>query len=292
MQAKSNWLFAVIYWLEMGVKLIGLGPTGFVFSPKNGGMVGHLARLFDLFLTVACSIDLAISAEAGIHTVVIAVRMLRMLKLTYFNRHLSRLMRSIARSVISVASAFVLVAIWIFIFAAVGSQLFDRLPSERYFTQIANFENVQQASTLLFQLASGWDSSRMRFFFDPAIANAPACEGDACPPQYINAFFAVFTVGLNYMFLPLVVATLVDYFVEANDLDKALVQMSDIEHYKKAWVELMGVEQARSSSGGWCDQPVDFHLFTLAHITIPACGSIATWHAADFRNTTYDVHVS
>jgi len=151
----------------------------------------------------------------------------------------------------SILSALFFLAIWIFIFAAIGSdpQMFRHVREGRVISSRWNFETIVNAMMLLFRVATG--DSWFDLIYDCAVeepfCSPPKTEEESpafhqthsdCgrgPVAYV--FFILFWIGCNYIFLPLFVATLIDYFSEAQTDSASLFTGEECDKFAAVWSE-------------------------------------------------------
>jgi len=124
---SANTVFFWIFALELVIKLIGLGPVEYANDRFN---------LFDALIVLFSAVELTIDtgggkgAKTGSTTAFRTVRIFRLfrvLRIAKLARHLKflqQMMKVIGESIASVAYAFLLLVLFIFIFSILGVQLF------------------------------------------------------------------------------------------------------------------------------------------------------------------------
>jgi hypothetical protein len=187
------------------------------------------------------------------------LRVLRVLRLVRRVKALAMMLSTLVMAVPSIISALLFLGIWIFIFAAVGSdpQMFPFLKHGKVIDSTWNFENIFNAVLLLFRTATGdgwfdliYDASIAPPLCTPVvlegwmIANGEIMEhdhkGDCGEDPMGRLFFIIYYLGCNFLFMPLFVATLIDYFFEAEVDSISLFNEQDCELYKEVWSEFDG----------------------------------------------------
>jgi len=171
------------------------------------------------------------------------LRVLRVFRLVKKVPVLQLMISTLLGATKSIVSALFFLGIWIFIFAAIGSdpQMFRHVREGKVINSRWNFENVVNSMMLLFRIATG--DSWFDVIYDCAVPE-PYCtpahgeHGSDCGLGFVSyAFFILFWVGCNYIFLPLFVATLIDYFSEAQIDSTTFFTSLDCEQFANVWEE-------------------------------------------------------
>jgi Ion transport protein len=121
MQASNilNIIFTAYFAVEMVIKLIGLGWRGYVADRMNR---------FDGIVVLASFVEFAMSlttiADSGALSVFRAFRLMRVFKLARRWAELNKIVRTIFKSLSSIAYLSLLLLVFIFIMALLGMQLF------------------------------------------------------------------------------------------------------------------------------------------------------------------------
>jgi hypothetical protein len=113
----------VIFFLEMLIKVIGLGPKTYIKDAYN---------IFDALIVTLSIIDVCVSASLpddvkmgkGAISVFRAFRLLRVFKLAKSWKQLNQLIQTIAKSLKDISSFSVLLFLLMFIYVLLGMQLF------------------------------------------------------------------------------------------------------------------------------------------------------------------------
>lgn len=159
--AKLNYLFAAIFNVEMVLKLIGLGWQYFysgwnvfdciVVIGTDGGIILN-------FTTSGSSISTAT-------TVVRAFRIMRIVRLIRSQENIKIILDTLVNIIPSITNFITLMFLMIFIYAALGINLFGLTRHKDYITDKNNFENVGKSIIFLFRCATGEDWNKIMHEF-------------------------------------------------------------------------------------------------------------------------------
>ncbi|XP_047540569.1 muscle calcium channel subunit alpha-1-like isoform X1 [Vanessa atalanta] len=214
-QNYANYLFVVLFTLEMLVKMYALGFQGYFVS---------LFNRFDCFVMVCSIVELALTAQGAIPqlgiSVLRCVRLLRVFKVTKYWRSLSNLVGSLLNSIQSIFSLLLLLFLFIMIFALLGMQVFggrfDYAPEaekERH-----NFDSFWQAVLTMFQILTGEDWNVVMYH------GINAYGGVGTPGMLASLYFIVIFICGNYILLNVFLAIAVDNLGDAEDMDEEIVK--------------------------------------------------------------------
>ena len=201
----TNYIFTVIFLLEMIFKLIGLGFKVYVRDGFN---------LFDAFVVfvslIEISLSLAGTSGASGLTVFRTFRLFRVFKLIRSWKSLRALMITIINSLAKVSTAAVLLLIVMFIFTLLGMQLFAGLFTEENFDgekPRAHFDNFWWGFVTVFQVLTGENWNEVLY--------------DGMKVAGFNSvlFFLLLTFIGNYVIFNLFLAILLDQFDQNEDDD-------------------------------------------------------------------------
>lgn len=185
------------------------------------------------------------------------LRVLRTLRLVRRVPVLQMMLATLIGARTAIMSALLFLGIWIFIMAAVGSdsQWFAHLKHGKVIDSTWNFESLVNSMFLLFRTTTGdgwfdliYDSQVSPPFctsFVPAgatLANGMVLEkddakGDCGMGAVGVVYFIIFYLICNFIMLPLFVATLIDYFFEAEVDSISLFNNDDCDLYAEVWSE-------------------------------------------------------
>ncbi|CAK1595367.1 unnamed protein product [Parnassius mnemosyne] len=210
-QNYANYLFVVLFTIEMLVKMYALGIQGYFVS---------LFNRFDCFVMVCSIVELALThtdiiPQLGI-SVLRCVRLLRVFKVTKYWRSLSNLVASLLNSIQSIFSLLLLLFLFIMIFALLGMQVFggrfDYDPvkeKERH-----NFDSFWQAVLTMFQILTGEDWNAVMYH------GINAYGGFDSPGMLASIYFIVIFICGNYILLNVFLAIAVDNLGDAEEMEE------------------------------------------------------------------------
>ncbi|CAG5037441.1 unnamed protein product [Parnassius apollo] len=210
-QNYANYLFVVLFTIEMLVKMYALGFQGYFVS---------LFNRFDCFVMVCSIVELALThtdiiPQLGI-SVLRCVRLLRVFKVTKYWRSLSNLVASLLNSIQSIFSLLLLLFLFIMIFALLGMQVFGGkfdydavLEKERH-----NFDSFWQAVLTMFQILTGEDWNAVMYH------GINAYGGFDSPGMLASIYFIVIFICGNYILLNVFLAIAVDNLGDAEEMEE------------------------------------------------------------------------
>ncbi|XP_028178504.1 muscle calcium channel subunit alpha-1-like isoform X1 [Ostrinia furnacalis] len=210
-QNIANYIFVVLFTMEMLVKMYALGFQGYFVS---------LFNRFDCFVMICSILELALTItdtipQLGI-SVLRCVRLLRVFKVTKYWRSLSNLVASLLNSIQSIFSLLLLLFLFIMIFALLGMQVFGgrfdyeaEVQKERH-----NFDSFWQAVLTMFQILTGEDWNVVMYH------GINAYGGAGTPGMLASIYFIVIFICGNYILLNVFLAIAVDNLGDAEEMDE------------------------------------------------------------------------
>ncbi|PFX23935.1 Voltage-dependent calcium channel type A subunit alpha-1 [Stylophora pistillata] len=205
-------VFITFFFLEMMLKLYGLGPQLYFKSQFN---------TFDCVVVCCGIIELIISKAEGTSLGISVLRLLRLLRLFKFTRYwssLRNLVTSLLSSVRSILSLLFLLFLFIVIFALLGMQIFGAsfrdLPG-RDGNPRTNFDNFWNAALAVFQILTGEDWNAV--MYDGVLS-----QGYPQKPFALAwaLYFVLLVVLGNYTLLNVFLAIAVDNLANAQQLSQ------------------------------------------------------------------------
>ncbi|KAA0176357.1 hypothetical protein FNF27_02053 [Cafeteria roenbergensis] len=196
-----NYCFTAIFAAEMLIKLAGLGLPMYCRSAFN---------VFDAVVVCVSVVEIILSlTSAELASGLSALRtfrLMRVFKLAKTWKDLQRLLVTIMRSVLDVASASVVLLIIMFIFVLLGMQLFGGRFGASTFGEDqprAHFDNFGWAFVTVFQVLTGENWNEVLFASKHAVGDIAV------------AYFVALTIVGNYLMLNLFLAILLGNFEKA-----------------------------------------------------------------------------
>ncbi|KAH9628916.1 hypothetical protein HF086_006285 [Spodoptera exigua] len=214
-QEYANYLFVVLFTMEMLVKMYALGLQGYFVS---------LFNRFDCFVMFCSIVELALTItntipQLGI-SVLRCVRLLRVFKVTKYWRSLSNLVASLLNSIQSIFSLLLLLFLFIMIFALLGMQVFggkfDYEPEEE--KERHNFDSFWQA------ILTGEDWNAVMYH------GINAYGGVGTAGMLASIYFIVIFICGNYILLNVFLAIAVDNLGDAEEMDEIQKEKDEAEH--------------------------------------------------------------
>ena len=139
----SNIVLTALFAIEMIMKIMGLTLKGYV---------SDLWNIFDGILVIVGIIDILVlgDSSSGV-TVLRAFRLFRVFKLAKSWKTLNDLIKTMARSFVSISYLGLLVLLILFIFALMGTQFFSkRMTDEDGESPRSNFDNIGWSMVTIF----------------------------------------------------------------------------------------------------------------------------------------------
>ena len=140
-------IFAVVFFLEVVLKVIGFGPRAYWSNAWNR---------FDFFVVLSSGIQFVVQDFAMLQAVR-ALRALRILLLVKRAQSLKTIISTLILSVPPTLNIMAIMALLIFMYGVVGMQMFGGVPYNTRIHQYDNFDNIFNAMRLLFQVMTGQD---------------------------------------------------------------------------------------------------------------------------------------
>ena len=225
-----NLVFFAIFFGEMIIKVIGMGPRLYIKDQFN---------VFDAIIVMLSIIDVIVSysmpsdgADSGKGPISAfrAFRLLRVFKLSKSWKKLQFLISTIARALKDISSFSVLLFLLIFIYVLLGMELFaKRSKSESIDDEPRNnFKNFFTGFILIFTVLTGenWDATMFQF---------------AKTHGYVAIFFFISLIIIGVMiFLNLFLAILLDNFEVEDDEEDDPNQMSVMMKFGQIKTSILG----------------------------------------------------
>ncbi|XP_072945832.1 muscle calcium channel subunit alpha-1-like [Epargyreus clarus] len=220
-QNYANYLFVVLFTMEMLVKMYALGFQGYFVS---------LFNRFDCFVMVCSILELGLTVtetipQLGI-SVLRCVRLLRVFKVTAHWRSLSNLVASLLNSIQSIFSLLLLLFLFIVIFALLGMQVFggkfDYAAEEE--KERHNFDSFWQAVLTMFQILTGEDWNVVMYH------GINAYGGVGSPGILASIYFIIIFICGNYILLNVFLAIAVDNLGDSEEEEEIVKETKDADN--------------------------------------------------------------
>lgn len=157
---KTNRLFNILFAMECIIKLLSLKFKDWKQDPFN---------IFDFVIVLSSSLEMIMAQQSGggaigVISALRAFRLIRLIKLARSNHTLRCLLDSIAHTIVAIGNFMVILAIFIYVFALLGMQMFagrlifdDEMnyDPENGKTSRENFDNLYSSLVTVFQILVG-----------------------------------------------------------------------------------------------------------------------------------------
>ena len=169
---QANYVFALVFNIEMILKLIGLGKIYFLSSWNKFDMVIVFATDLGIILAL---FDLGASFSSTA-TVIRGFRIMRMFKLIRSSVHMRLILDTVFNILPQVSNVMALIFLLFFIYAALGINLFSGVMLQDFLDEKNNFQSFDKAMIVLMKFSTGEDWN----FFMFELANKKPYNGIEC----------------------------------------------------------------------------------------------------------------
>ena len=238
----GNFTFGVIFTIEAIIKIIGLGVPYFSDNWNR----------FDFTLVILAWIPNILEwlqMKSGLGSTLSLFRVLRvarMFRLLRKNRGLMDLLNTILASIPAMINVVLLLTLFMFIFSCVAMNLFANIKHGELLNTDANFMTFFMSFNTMWRMSTG--ESFNGIMHDIRIRE-PYCDknvGGVVDPNSGNCgidsvpqfFFILMFTLLNYVFLNMVMAIVLDNFGDTQALAQCKFQPEHLEDFQEAWQKL------------------------------------------------------
>jgi len=209
----ANYIFTVIFGVEMLLKLIGLGAAQYWRDSWNDfdGAIVIMSIIFLIFEFTAGTVPFN-------PTIARVFRMLRIFRIIKKFKSIKQLIYTLIFSVPALFNVSLLMFIIFFIYACMGMALFGHVQKGDFLDQHANFENFENSMMTLFRMATGesWNG-----IMHDCMITEPFCPKAKCgSPGLAIFFFVSFTLVSSLVMINIFVAVILENFEEQVARDK------------------------------------------------------------------------
>ena len=226
--------FVSIYLLESLARLFVALPHPLYFfkDPWN---------CFELFLSCGSAATLFPTNPSGVRAQIgRPFRFLRTFRILRHATDLRRVSRTMILAVPSILSVIGVMLIWMFLYAAVGTQVFFNVKYGESLNKDANFSSFVNSFLLLFQVLTG--EGWRQFMYDLQI-DEPHCSKNHAGDNIDNCgfgngatfYFVTYVVAMGYIFTNLFVATILDHVTFGVLRESSLVSTKNLEDFQTIW---------------------------------------------------------
>ena len=167
-----NYLFAFIFNCEMVLKLLGLGGQYF-YSAWN---------LFDMLVVIGTDIGIVLnfttsgSSFSTAATVVRAFRIMRIVRLVRTQQNIKIILDTLVNIIPQITNFIALMFLLLFIYAALGINLFSGVAEGEFVTEKNNFRSIGTAIIYLFRCSTGEDWNKIMHELSVSIETGDCIE--------------------------------------------------------------------------------------------------------------------
>ncbi|CAI2379843.1 unnamed protein product [Moneuplotes crassus] len=240
-----NYFFLILYNIEFIIKIIGLGKQYFTRDQWN---------LFDFVCLVGSdlSIPLSFFNAGGFQSIFIFLRAFRILRLLRFIQQYNgaSTILTFVHAASQIQNVLTLVALILFIYAALGINLFGTVMYKENYNDRNNFRDIFQALMLLLRCLTGEDW----IFVMHDLASSDPFEGQECSNNQsyeelqrdgihgcgsivAYPFFISFFIINSIVILDLSIGVFIDALQEARKYNKILFGTQQVKEYQELWAD-------------------------------------------------------
>jgi hypothetical protein len=241
-------VFLLLYYIEMFMRLIAIGPKSFVNDPMN---------IFDLFVNIMSAIDFFSAGQNAAQgfQILRAVRVLRLFKILNRFRRMRLLVLSIVTSIPYFLAAICITIAFLILCAVVMSGYFHSIKYGRALSPTQNFRGFLPSFTTMFiAFFSGeWANLLPDLSVSYPYCTLPSDETNGvtdCGNEFYWLFFLIFQWVCMFFITPLFLGMIACVVLQLNDVDRStaiipssgdnedepcLIPESDYHAFFKAW---------------------------------------------------------
>jgi len=239
---RLNYFFALVFNFEMILKLIGLGSAYFNVS----------WNIFDM--TVVIGTDLGIFLEiftkgsgfSTAATVVRAFRIMRIVRLVRSQENIKIILDTVVNIIPQISNFISLLFLLLFIFAALGMNVFCGVYYHDMLSDKANFNDIGVAVFTLFRCSTGEDWNKIMHDltdtddcindqdYDTYIKNGSVPR--ACGSKFALFYFFAFTIIIAWLIMNLSVAAVIEGLENAKEQNSGVIQGDHVQDLLDCWM--------------------------------------------------------
>jgi len=218
-----NYVFLVLFIIEAVLKIYALGWHNYIADTWNK------MDLFIIFVSLLDAIVLVFVADGGANVTVLRLfrifRIARVVKFIRFMDELRLLVGIMIKALQGVWGLCMLLALSLFVYAAVGVELFGRLACTASapcvgLSRHSNFENVGMAMLILFKYSTrdnGEGLARDILRGPPQCDDSADCQYGCCANKVVGCIYLVsFSMIVSFIVLNIIVAMLMELAAQAH----------------------------------------------------------------------------
>lgn len=243
---QANWVFAFVFNMEMVLKLIGLGKIYFLYPWNNFDMIIVIATDLGLLLR-GLNLSATFSEAASI---VRGFRIMRMFKLIRTSLTIRLILDTVFNILPQIKNVMTLIALLLFIFAALGTNLFSQVMLQENLNDKMNFKGFGNALIILMSFSTGedWNAFMYELANKEGYDGVPCLEVQSyedyrdsgfvtkqCGTSISLLFFFAFTIIVSILIMNLSVAAVIEGLDTAKKENMGVVQGDEIDELIDLW---------------------------------------------------------
>ena len=241
-----NYLFAFIFNCEMVLKLLGLGGQYF-YSAWN---------LFDMLVVIGTDIGIVLnfttsgSSFSTAATVVRAFRIMRIVRLVRTQQNIKIILDTLVNIIPQITNFIALMFLLLFIYAALGINLFSGVAEGEFVTEKNNFRSIGTAIIYLFRCSTGEDWNKIMHELSVSIETGDCIEDQdydvysrngfttrGCGHPFSQTYFLSFVIIIAWLIMNLSVAAVIEGLENAKQSNDGIITGDDVQSLLEAWME-------------------------------------------------------
>ena len=237
-----NYIFTLIYTIEMVIKLVAFGKRYFKDS----------WCLFDFFIVVSALIGIILQAAGHMHigsmtTILRSFRIARVLKIIKTAKNLQHIFHTFILAIPELINVGALLILFLFLFSVLGVSLFSEVKLQEKMNRQASFENFTQALLTLLRVSTGedWVGIMQDAARSPSILfnciekqsyESKVKDGiQGCGNSASYVYFVAFILIVSLVFLNLFIAIILEGFAASASEEKVRISDESFVAYQRAW---------------------------------------------------------
>lgn len=229
--SKINFVCLILFSVEMVMKLIAYFPRQYYLSPWN---------VLDTIVVVSGWLDLFVESAPGL-TFLRVLRMLRLVRGT----GVARIIAVTIACFHNFANALLMIILLLFIYAAIGVQLFGEFPFVGAISENTNFLTLLNGMLVLFQCITTDDWTSVML----SLLDAPTAADHIWMRAVIYLYMITYMIFGYCVVLQLFTAVVVEVFEKNNDSTSSVASQarSDFEMLRLEWISSFGPDASETS---------------------------------------------
>lgn len=241
-----NYLFAAIFQLEMILKLLGLGRQYF-YSAWN---------VFDCIVVIGTDVGIVLkfvtsgSSFSTAATVVRAFRIMRIVRLVRSYPDIRLILDTLVNIIPQITNFVALMFLMIFIYAALGMNLFCGVVYQDFVDEKNNFRTISNAMIYLFRCSTGEDWNKIMHELSAGpdqvdcipdqdyyifIRNGQELRG--CGTGFAQFYFISFSILIAWLIMNLAVAAVIEGLEHAQSDNSGTIEGDDVKTLLEGWMQ-------------------------------------------------------